>query len=120
MPPVEWTFVLVVDVDRRAALGEPVQPQDVAVAQADAAVRGPAGDQARLVRAVQADNAAARPVRQRRGVRARADRPRPVERHAADVELLADVEVPGRGDRPALADPDARGHHTLPWSKTRR
>src|SRR3954471_20305403 len=101
---------LVVDVDRRSALGEAVQPEDVAVAQADAPVRRPAGDEAGLVRAVQADDAAARPVRQRRGVGARADRARAVQRDALHVELLADVEVPGRRDRALLADADARGH----------
>src|SRR5205814_9547632 len=48
----------VVDVQRRPARDEPVQARDLLVAQADAAVRRAAGDEARLVGAVQADDAA--------------------------------------------------------------
>ena len=81
---------------------------DVGVPQSHAAVGRAARDQPGLVGAVDADDAAAGPLRQAR-VRARADRPRPVERVAAQVvDLLADVEAPERRRRPRRADADAR------------
>ena len=68
---------------------------DVGVAQADAAVRDAAGDQLRLVGAVDADEAAGRPVRQHRGAGARAERDRAVERARVARQHDADVELPG-------------------------
>src|SRR4051794_20276728 len=97
-PPGRRTSVQIlldalVDDDGRPAGRQAVEPLDIAVLQAHAAVRRTAGDELRLVRAVEADDAAAGPVRQARRIRARADRVRAVQRHAVDPELLADVEV---------------------------
>src|SRR4051812_40698048 len=87
------------DVEGRPSGDESVQPHDVAVAQADASVGGPAGDEAGLVGAVKADDSTARPLAQRRRVGARADRARTVDRRPGDVELLADPEVTRRRRR---------------------
>ena len=53
------------------------------------------GQDLRLVRAVDADEAAARPVRQRRRARARPERDRPVDGIVEAGELVADVELAG-------------------------
>ena len=77
------------DGQRRADRHQLRELQDVGVAQPHAAVRDPPGDQPRRVRAVDADDAAARPVGQRRRRRARDERQRPVDRAGAAVARRA-------------------------------
>ena len=67
--------------DRRADGHQPREAQDRGVAQADAAVADPAGDQVGAVRAVDADEAAAGPVGERRRI-ARSCRTRAARRTA--------------------------------------
>ena len=87
---------------------------DLPVRHAHAAVRRAAGDQLRLVGAVDAHDAAARPVGQRVRVGRRAERPRTVDRAPAQVpEPLAHPELPLRRDRAGRADADPRAPHLL-------
>src|SRR4051795_9937649 len=87
------------DGDGGADLDEPVELLDVGVLHAHAAVRDLARDQARQRGAVDADDAAARPVGElvRRGARDVGDRA--VERVAEVRQLRADVEL-ALGRRP--------------------
>ena len=96
------------DVHRRPERDEPVEAQDVDVAQPDAAVRRASRDQPGGVGSVEADDAAARPVGQMRRVGRGAERARAVDASAAYAELLADPEAPGGRRRRRGADPDAR------------
>jgi len=94
------------DEERRSDPRQLVEALDVAVLEPDAAVRRTARDEAGFARPVQADHAAARPVREGVGVGGRADGPRPVERVSADTESLPDPERPGRGRRARCSDTD--------------
>src|SRR5439155_24692552 len=67
----------------------------------------PPGDQPRLVRPVDADEAAAGPVGQDRRARARPERDGTVDRVVEAREAVADVEVAARSGRCRLADADA-------------
>src|SRR3954468_2357032 len=84
------------DQQRCADRRELVQAVDVAVAHPHAAVRGAPRDEAWLAGAVQPDDAAARPVRERARIGGGAHGPRAVERVACDVELLPDPELARR------------------------
>ena len=103
------------DRQRRADRQLAREPDDVRVAQPDAAVRDRARDQVRAVGAVDADVAAAGPVGQRRRARAGAERDRAVERAAVAREPVADDELAARRRarrarrcRPGRAGPRAR------------
>src|SRR5205085_839245 len=101
------------DAQRRADRHEPRELADLVVLDPDAAVRRASGDQARLVRAVDADDATARPVGEVR-IRARAERPRSVDAASADaLQALADPELPAWRRRVRLADPHARAPDRL-------
>src|ERR671919_559455 len=101
------------DAQRRADRCERVEPLDVAVADADAAVRRTPGDEAGLVRPVDADDAAAGPVGQHVRVGGRPHRARAVERAAGHAELLADPERARGGVRAGRPDADARAEPPL-------
>src|SRR5690348_17551856 len=83
------------DGQRSADREQPGQLDDLPVRHPDATVRGMTGDQRRLVRAVDADHATARPVGfdvgQRRGPER--DRSKDAAGRKA-VEPVADVELP--------------------------
>src|SRR3954451_11265852 len=106
------------DVDRRAEWHEARQLPDLRVGHADAAVRGTARDEARLVGAVDAHDAAARPLRQPR-VRRRAKGDRPVGR-AEPLQPLANPEVPGGRLHAPTADADRRAPDLLAVAVQRR
>src|SRR6059058_1169830 len=99
--------VISADRDRRADGHQSAQAKDVRVAHANAPVRDAAWDQVRLVRPVDSDEPAARPVREDGRARARAERDRAVERIREIRELLADVER-ARRRRPTRL-PDRHG-----------
>src|SRR6478609_1638770 len=88
------------------------QAPDVRVAHPDAAVRDAAGDELRLVGAVDADVAAGRPLGEVRRTRAGAERDRPVRLAAVRREAVAHVEAAGGGGGPGTPDAHrgAQGH----------
>ena len=97
------------DHDRRADRQQRPEPRDRRVGHPDAPVRGGARDERRLVRAVDTDHAAARPVAERR-VGARAERVRSVGRAAGQpAQPAADPEGAARSRRRPRADADRRG-----------
>ena len=101
------------DVDRCSERGEGAQLDDVVVAHADAAVRDGLSDQLRFAGAVDADDAAARPVAEV-GVGTGLERVAAVEGVAGDeaplhVEVLAERRL-GAG----LADRDRRAQEQFP------
>src|SRR5215213_4600501 len=100
---------LLSDPDGRPDRHQFRQLADVPVRHADAAVRWAARDELGLVRAVDSHDAAARPVGQLVRVSRRAERPRAVDRAAAEVrQPLADPEAAGRRLEAGPADPDPR------------
>src|SRR5215218_880824 len=112
---------LLSDPDGRPDRHQFRQLADVPVRHADAAVRWAARDELGLVRAVDSHDAAARPVGQLVRVSRRAERPRAVDRAAAEVrEPLADPEAAARRRRPRLPDADARRPDPTPALAQRR
>ena len=105
--------------DQRIVSGVPIgssarEPDDVRVAQPDAAVRDRARDQVRPVGAVDADVPAARPVGQRLRARAGPQRDRPVERALVAGQPVADDELPARSRGVGRADADRHPQHGPP------
>jgi hypothetical protein len=96
------------DRQRRAYGHQLRQRQDLLVAHADAAMGDAAGDQLRLVGAVDADEPAAGPIALVLGARTGPEGQRPVRRPGETRESVAHVEAPARRRPPRLPDADAR------------
>ena len=109
------------DRHRRADRHQPREPDDVGVAQADAAVRDAAGDQLGLVGAVDADEAAGRPVGQHGRAGARPERDRAVERAArSGTARRGRRTAPAGVGRAGGADGDRRAEDGSPSRSQRR
>src|SRR5215216_4498174 len=96
------------DRDRRADRHHASQPEDVLVAKPDATVRDPTRHEVRPIRAVDADEAAGRPVGEHGRARAGPERDGTVERVVEVGELVPHVKVTARRRPGGATDADAR------------
>ena len=94
------------DCDRRAQRHQARQPSDGGIRHAHAAVGHPAGEDLRLVRAVNPDEAAAGPVGQHRRARVRSEGERAVDGVGEPGDPLSDVELARRRRPVGLAHAD--------------